>query len=121
MTKNEDVAIGNNIRRFREMRGYSQDYMANMLGLTQSAYGKIEKQAVKLTIDRLQQIAEILEIDLANLINAKNQNIFNLYNNQYANGYIENQHIEMKEVYEKLIAAKDEQIEFLKSLLDKRT
>jgi transcriptional regulator with XRE-family HTH domain len=112
-----NATIGDNIRRFRELKGYSQDYMAEKMEITQSAYGKIEKENVKITVERLQKISEILEIDLGNLINSKNQNIFNLYNNQNANGYIENQYNEMKEVYEKLIQSKDEQIKLLQELL----
>lgn len=115
-----DNQIGENIKRFRELRGFTQDFMADKLNLTQSAYGKIEKETVKLTIERLQKIAEILEVDLANLINAKNQNIFNLYNNAQANGYIENQYSAMKETYEKLVQAKQDEIDFLKEMLGKK-
>jgi transcriptional regulator with XRE-family HTH domain len=112
--------IGNNIRRFRELRDYSQDYMADKLDITQSSYGKIEREAVNLTFKRLQCIANILEIDLANLINPANQNIFNQYNNETAIGHIENQRIEMREAYEKLMQSKDEQIALLKEMLDKK-
>ncbi|MDR0874564.1 MAG: helix-turn-helix domain-containing protein [Prevotellaceae bacterium] len=106
--------IGNNIRRFRELRGFSQEYMAHELGLTQSSYGKIEREAVKLTIEKLQRIAEILEVDLANLINTKNQNIFNMYNNQTANGFIEHQHLETKEAYQKVIQTLEQENAHLK-------
>ncbi|MDR1876577.1 MAG: helix-turn-helix domain-containing protein [Flavobacteriaceae bacterium] len=114
-------AIGENIRRFRELRGYSQEYMAHELDLTQSAYGKIEKETVKITVDRLQKIADILEVDLANLINSKNQNIFNQYNNQIANanGHVENQYLEKTEAYEKLIKSLEAQIALLQKLLEK--
>ncbi len=106
-------SVGENIRRFRELRGYSQEYMAQVLDITQSAYGKIENEAVKITIDRLQKIAKILEMDVSNLINSKNNNIFNLYNNQNANGHVENLKIESKELYEKILAAKDQLIQKL--------
>ncbi|MCB9203124.1 MAG: helix-turn-helix transcriptional regulator [Flavobacteriales bacterium] len=113
-------SIGNNVRKYRELRGYSQEYMAEKMDITQSAYGKIEKENVKITIDRLQRISEILEVDLGNLINSKNQNIFNLYNNQTANGYIENQYNEMKSTYEKIISDKDDEIKFLRELLKEK-
>jgi len=119
--------IGENIRKFRELRGYSQDYMAQEMNITQSAYGKIEKENVKITIERLVKIAEILEMDMANLINSKNQNIFNLYNNQTANGNVENLYHENKENIEKLLNAKDEiiqkqesEIQFLRKQLERK-
>jgi transcriptional regulator with XRE-family HTH domain len=120
--------VGSNIRRFRELRGYSQDFMADKLGITQSSYGKIEREAVKLTIERLQNIADVLEVDLANLINSKNQNIFNImYNNDVSNGYIENQKLESKEAYQQLIksleqknAHLEEEIAFLRKMVEKK-
>lgn len=81
--------VGENIRKFRELRGYSQEYMAHELEITQSSYAKLEKQETKLTIDRLQRIAEILEVDMNLLLNAGNQQVFNIYqNHNSANGYI---------------------------------
>ncbi|WP_316768999.1 helix-turn-helix domain-containing protein [Pedobacter frigiditerrae] len=51
---------GNDIRKYRDEVCYSQEQMANQLGITQSAYYKIEAGAVKITIERLEQIAKIL-------------------------------------------------------------
>ena len=112
--------VGNKIRRFRELREYSQEYMANKLEITQSAYGKIENESVKITIERLQKIAEILNVELSNLINSNNQNIFNQCNNHTANGYIENQYNDLKEAYNQIIKSKDEQIELLKKMLENK-
>lgn len=52
--------IGESIRKFRDERCYTQDLMANRLGITQSAYYKIESGMVKIKTERLIQIAEIL-------------------------------------------------------------
>lgn len=53
--------IGGEIRKSRADHCWNQDYMANKLGITQSAYYKIEAGMVTLTMERLQQIADILE------------------------------------------------------------
>ena len=45
--------IGLNIRQCRESKGYSQEYMAHQLKLTQSAYAKIENNSTKMTVARL--------------------------------------------------------------------
>lgn len=44
-----DKQIGIKIRKIRELKGFSQEYMANNLGITQRAYGKLENQETKIT------------------------------------------------------------------------
>jgi transcriptional regulator with XRE-family HTH domain len=83
--------IGNNIKQIRELKNFSQEYMAQELGISQPAYARIEGGTVIPKIDRLQRIAEILEIDVSFLLNTTN--IFNLVFNATSNqsGYINNQ------------------------------
>jgi|SaaInl3SG_22_DNA_1037383.scaffolds.fasta_scaffold32860_2 transcriptional regulator with XRE-family HTH domain len=56
-----------NIRVIREIKGLSQEYMAMKLHMSQSAYAKIERTETRLTVDRLQSICVILEIDIPQL------------------------------------------------------
>ncbi len=56
------------IRTCRTSRGYSQDYMADKLQMCQSSYANLESGKSMLSIDRLLQIAEILRIDIHELI-----------------------------------------------------
>ncbi len=51
----------NKIRDFRKKKGYSHEYMAHELNMSQVAYSKIEKSETKLSVERLFRIAEILE------------------------------------------------------------
>ena len=67
--KNTIEHIARNIRQIRELKGFSQDYMALQLEITQPAYHKIENGETVLKIDRLQQIADILGVDVAALMN----------------------------------------------------
>ena len=60
--------IVSNIRKIREFRNYTQDYLAAKLKISQNAYSKIELGYSSITLDRLINIAEILEVDLADLI-----------------------------------------------------
>jgi transcriptional regulator with XRE-family HTH domain len=59
------------IRKRREELSYSQEYMAMRLNITQKGYSKIELNVVKLTADRLCDICEILEIDVADVVHCK--------------------------------------------------
>jgi transcriptional regulator with XRE-family HTH domain len=62
-------AIVSNIRKVREFRNYTQDYLAAKLHISQNAYSKIELGYSSITLNRLINIAEILDIELADLIN----------------------------------------------------
>jgi transcriptional regulator with XRE-family HTH domain len=65
--------------------------MAQELGLSQASYSKIENGQIIPKVDRLQHIANILEVDLSTLLNTTN--IFSFVFNSEANqsGYINNQ------------------------------
>ena len=61
MTQKEKT-IGEKIRLHRMARGYSQEYMGFALEITQSAYSNLERGESELTLKRIYDIAEILEI-----------------------------------------------------------
>ncbi|WP_158829036.1 helix-turn-helix domain-containing protein [Mucilaginibacter lacusdianchii] len=54
--------IGNKIRIQRLMKNYSQQYMSFMLDISQSAYSNIESDKTEVTLNRIYEIAEVLEI-----------------------------------------------------------
>ena len=63
-------AIAANIRKTREKRNYTQEYLAYKLSISQNAYSKIELGYTKITLERLFQIADILEIDAIALLSS---------------------------------------------------
>lgn len=60
--------VANNIKNVRLSRGYSQDYLAYKLKISQNAYSKVELGYTKLTVERLNVIAEILKVKLNKLL-----------------------------------------------------
>lgn len=66
--KLEMKAVAGNIRKVREFRNYTQDYLAAKLGISQNAYSKIELGYSKITLDRLFHIALILEVEIMELL-----------------------------------------------------
>jgi len=64
------VMLGEKIRKIRNLKGYSQEYVADRLKISQSAYSAIETNKTELDIGRMKQIAEILEIDFLELISS---------------------------------------------------
>jgi len=61
-------AVAANIRKIRELRNYTQDYLAAKLDISQNAYSKIELGYSNITLNRLLCIADVLEADVAELL-----------------------------------------------------
>jgi transcriptional regulator with XRE-family HTH domain len=72
--------VATNIRRIREFKDYTQDYLAIKLGISQNAYSKIELGYTKITVERLFQIAEILETDPIGLLSLEQDKHLQLVN-----------------------------------------
>jgi transcriptional regulator with XRE-family HTH domain len=60
--------VSANIRRIREKRNYTQEYLAAKLRISQNAYSKIELGYTKITVERLFAIAHVLEVDPVDVI-----------------------------------------------------
>jgi transcriptional regulator with XRE-family HTH domain len=56
------------IRKFRQLQDFSQEFMAMKMGITMSAYSKIERGKTELTLFRLGQIASVLEVDIIDFL-----------------------------------------------------
>lgn len=73
--------IGEKIRQRRALKGYSQEYMAFELNISQNCYSKIEREETELTIRRAYDIAEILGVSIYELLpDAKHGTGLNLQN-----------------------------------------
>ena len=83
--------IGNNIKQIRELKNFSQEYMAGEIDVSQSTYARIENGTAVPKIDRLQRIAEVLEVDLSTLLSSTNIFHFNFSKTANQSGYINNQ------------------------------
>ena len=82
--------IGTKIRKIRELKNYTQEYMAQQLGVAQNSYSRYENPETDVKPDLLKQIAEILEVTPDQIEGFDENIIFN--NNLYDNAKIENQH-----------------------------
>lgn len=49
-------------------RNFTQEYIAKQLEITQAGYSKIERDEVDLTLNKLTQIAKILNVDVADIL-----------------------------------------------------
>jgi len=60
--------LSERIRQIRLQKGLSQENMADMLGLSTTAYGDVERGRTELSFSRLENIAKLLDIPLPELL-----------------------------------------------------
>ncbi len=68
LKKKTDNSVGKNIRTLRHQRGWSQEDVANRLGISIPAFSKIETGVTDVNLSRLEQIAGIYEVNVINLL-----------------------------------------------------
>lgn len=64
---NVNLAFGDILRKYREGRGLAQDKFAELCGISQAYYGRIERGEHSPTLEKCQRIASALNIRLADL------------------------------------------------------
>lgn len=125
------------MRILRESNDYSQEYVADVLDIAQKTYSNIESGKSKLTVDRIQQLADLYHVKpdyfLAEelpVINFNNTGPKSNSNSGYIHTYINEKSFDV--FYERLLLEKDlqlkekesqisllkEMIEILKSKID---
>lgn len=108
------------IKQLRELKNFTQEYMAQQLGLSTRAYSKIETGETQLTVNRLNEISHILGITPVEVLGFDDKQVFN---NCKQEGNIGINHINLPEKliqqYEETIQSLKNQIEIMKLLLDK--
>ncbi len=62
------MELGEKIRQIRVRKGFSQENVADMLCISTSAYGDIERNKAEVTVNRLLKIAAFFEIDVNDII-----------------------------------------------------
>lgn len=104
-----------NIKKFRELKSITREQMASDLGMSLSNYSKIERGEIDLTISRAEQIAQVLGVDLSQIMDFDVSQIFNVNNNKinYLQGLgakAENMHFygdDYKEKYIRMLEAEN--------------
>jgi len=74
------MILGHKIKNIRELKNLTQEFVAEKLDISQSAYSKIERET-KISDEKLSQIAEILEVSTEDIKAFDSQKYFNSFNN----------------------------------------
>lgn len=117
------MQVGQKIKKLRELKNFTQEYMAGSLDMTQSAYSKIETGETDVSYSKLEKIAMVLQIRPEDIISFNEHMVFNVMHNQTVNG-IQGSHLyfvpeEFKKLHEEQIHSLKEEIVYLKSVLDR--
>lgn len=111
---------GHKIRQIRELKGYSQEFVASKLGISQRAYSKIETNQTKIDWERITKIAELFEVDPIDMISFDDNLIFNNCNQSGKfETFINNMPERLIEQYEKRIDELSQEIQFLRRQIEK--
>lgn len=73
--------LGQKIKKIRELKNFTQEYMAENLEISQPAYSKLEKGEIKVSDEKLIQIANILQMSPEDVAQFDDQKYFNSFNN----------------------------------------
>ena len=73
--------ISSNIKKFRELKSLTREYLAAELEMSVSGYSKIERGEIDLTVSKLQKIADVLDVSVSEILNFDATTIFNISNN----------------------------------------
>lgn len=71
--KKTNKSVGKNIRALRHQHGWSQEDVANRLGISIPAFSKIETGVTDINLSRLEQIANIFDINVVNILALDNE------------------------------------------------
>lgn len=112
-----DIELGENIRKIRELKGFSQQYLGDELNISQKQVSRIETGKTSATFNSINKVCEILDIELKTLLNFNDKFILNNNNhNQNGGEFIayNNTDIEkIEKLYERMLKEKDDIIKNL--------
>ena len=119
--------IGRNISRIRELRGMKQEALAIAIGVSQQSVSNIEGSET-VEEEKLKAIAEVLGVSAEAIKNYSDETVLNNIQNNYEGSVIHggptvnhnctfNPLDKVVELYERLVQAEKEKVEYLEKLL----
>lgn len=113
------TSIAENIRFLREKKGYSQEYMSEMLSISQQTYSLAEKHPEKVNLGRVREIAKILDVKVSFLLNEDESFVLNSFSQQGGNTTSLVQTLSSEDAFLKVIKQLESENAFLRGLIEK--
>jgi transcriptional regulator with XRE-family HTH domain len=108
----------------REGIGFSQEYVANKLNITQQAYSKLEKNPDTTTLERLRKLSEILGVNVNSIVGDDDMYIQQNFHQQGGNAstvmYITGLADREREALVQQISSLQKQIDLLTKIIESK-
>ena len=120
MPQNTNMSLGKKLKQARLNKNLSQDFMAEMLEVSQKTYSNFENNKTKPDFSQIEKISKILDVSVLEFLEDTEK--YNFYQNNTGtnNGFVVNNFSEkLIEQYELRIKKLEEENVYLKSLLDR--
>jgi transcriptional regulator with XRE-family HTH domain len=72
------MTLGEKIKTIRTIKGYSQEFIAEKMGISTSTFSKIERNEIIANWTRMNEIASVLDISIADLVTFGDNNVINV-------------------------------------------
>ena len=115
------MKIGDNIKKLRELRNYTQEYMAGGLDMSINGYGKIERDEVEITLTKLEKIAALLEVSVNQILQFDSISILNFQHSNYAHGNVDRQQINDDDALRKILEQQQDLMKKMVEIINKFT
>ena len=124
------MLIREKIKLLRQSRKWSQEYLAEKLGMSANGYGEIERGNSRMTFEKIEELSQLFEVPLGELCDDETTVIFIAHNHgvqaqqnnqRYCTIYTSPEYVEIKHKLEKqqlLNADKDKEIVLLKRIIE---
>lgn len=76
------MSVHEKIRLVRKAKGLTLEDVAHQLGMSTNGYGDIERGATDVNLSRLEQISELFGMELIELMDLNEKNVFNILGTQ---------------------------------------
>ncbi|MDO4709181.1 MAG: helix-turn-helix transcriptional regulator [Pseudomonadota bacterium] len=69
------MSVQDKIRALRRANQWTQDEMADKMGMSKNGYGKFERGETKMGLEKLEKVAQIFNVDVVELINSDDKSV----------------------------------------------
>ncbi|XHN44415.1 hypothetical protein O1Q80_00481 [Lonepinella sp. MS14435] len=123
------MKVNEKIRFLRENKNWSQEEMADKLGMSTNGYSKIERGETRLSLPKLEQIVQVLDMDIIELMSLGEKNVvlfsergnnhsLNIFGSNQTELAIEISYLKKElALKDELLVAKKNEIDVLKQLV----
>ncbi len=83
------MPLNEKLKIARLTKGWTQEELAEKLGYSTNGYAKLERGENGISLEKLEKLAEVLEVELTQLLDQESKTVFNITDCHYSNSSIQ--------------------------------